>query len=119
MTPKRIQRKRTSGWKMPENTVSVTRPGKWGNPFVVGDFIKIGNGKKAGEFGYIKAIHPKYATSGFRELKTIADVIASYTEYVTKYPPLNISELRGKDLACWCKPGQPCHADILLKIANS
>lgn len=34
--PVRIQRKRTKGWKMPENTVSVTRPGKWGNPFKVG-----------------------------------------------------------------------------------
>lgn len=31
--PKRIQRKRTKGWTMPPNTVSVTRPGKWGNPF--------------------------------------------------------------------------------------
>jgi hypothetical protein len=31
--PVRIQRKRTKGWKMPPNTVSVTRPGKWGNPF--------------------------------------------------------------------------------------
>lgn len=27
-------------------------------------------------------------------------------------------ELRGKDLACWCKPGAPCHADVLLEIAN-
>lgn len=33
MTPQRIQRKRTKGWKMPPNTVSVCRPGKWGNPF--------------------------------------------------------------------------------------
>jgi hypothetical protein len=26
--------------------------------------------------------------------------------------------LRGKNLACWCKPGEPCHADVLLEIAN-
>ncbi|WP_269062108.1 DUF4326 domain-containing protein [Salipiger marinus] len=26
-------------------------------------------------------------------------------------------ELRGRDLACWCPDG-PCHADVLLKIAN-
>ena len=31
--PKRIQRKRTKGWRLPPNTVCVTRPGKWGNPF--------------------------------------------------------------------------------------
>jgi len=28
-------------------------------------------------------------------------------------------ELRGKDLACWCPLDQPCHADVLLKLANS
>lgn len=27
-------------------------------------------------------------------------------------------ELAGLDLGCWCKPGQPCHADVLLAIAN-
>lgn len=26
--------------------------------------------------------------------------------------------LRGKHLACWCRPGEPCHADVLLEIAN-
>lgn len=30
-----------------------------------------------------------------------------------------IGELRGKNLACWCKPGKPCHADVLLEIANA
>ncbi len=33
--------------------------------------------------------------------------------------PLDFTELRGKDLACWCKPDQPCHADVLLEIANA
>lgn len=28
------------------------------------------------------------------------------------------SELAGKNLACWCPPDQPCHADVLLEIAN-
>ena len=37
--PKRIQRKRTAGWKMPENTIYVGRPSKWGNPFEVGGSI--------------------------------------------------------------------------------
>lgn len=34
--PRRVQRKRVKGWRMPENTVSVCRPGPWGNPFIVG-----------------------------------------------------------------------------------
>ncbi len=33
-------------------------------------------------------------------------------------PLLPIEELRGKHLACWCKLDQPCHADVLLEIAN-
>ena len=27
-------------------------------------------------------------------------------------------ELRGRDLACWCPLEGPCHADVLLEIAN-
>ncbi|MFZ5773087.1 MAG: DUF4326 domain-containing protein, partial [Thermodesulfobacteriota bacterium] len=30
----------------------------------------------------------------------------------------NLDDLRGKDLACWCKDGEPCHADVLLEMAN-
>jgi hypothetical protein len=30
----------------------------------------------------------------------------------------NLESLRGKNLACWCKPGEPCHADVLLEFAN-
>ena len=44
--PERIQRKRTKGWKMPENTVSVCRPGKWGNPFRVGGHFMVGDPDK-------------------------------------------------------------------------
>ena len=29
-----------------------------------------------------------------------------------------IAELRGRDLACWCPLDQPCHADVLLELAN-
>jgi hypothetical protein len=29
------------------------------------------------------------------------------------------AELLGKDLACWCPLGQPCHADVLLELANA
>jgi hypothetical protein len=27
-------------------------------------------------------------------------------------------ELRGKNLACWCKPTERCHADVLLRLVN-
>lgn len=32
-----------------------------------------------------------------------------------KENPHFLDALEGKDLACWCKPGEPCHADIILE----
>jgi len=92
--PVRIQRKRTKGWKMPPNTVSVTRPGKWGNPFLKG-------------MGAVSAAH---AVEVYRDWLNGpgAPVKAAAA-----------SELRGKNLACFCKVGSPCHADVLLDLANS
>jgi hypothetical protein len=103
MIPVRIQRKRVKGWKMPPNTVSVTRPGRWGNPFKVGTINRDPNsGEK------------------IKTLKNIDDVLKWYKNYL-KYRGMEdtiIKELKGKNLACFCKIGEPCHADILLKIAN-
>ena len=69
---------------MPANAVSVTRPGKWGNPYTVE------------EYGREQAIR-------------------LYREWLVGK---DLSELRGKDLACYCPLDQPCHADVLLELAN-
>lgn len=37
---------------------------------------------------------------------------------VPSYPRAEIARLRGHDLACWCPLDQPCHADVLLELAN-
>lgn len=89
---KRIQRKRIKGWRMPENTVYVGRPTKWGNPF---------SPKRYGRIGCIEMYR-----------KWILDLI--------KYCPTiyNLDVLKGKNLACWCPLDQPCHADVLLHLAN-
>ena len=108
MKPVRIQRKRTKGWKMPPNTVSVTRPGKWGNPFFPG------SGRGMGGFNSMMQMvfppsTPENCVKWFRRrLETDDDLRAEA-----------VKELRGKNLACWCKPGDPCHADVLLEIANA
>lgn len=113
-TPKRIQRKRTKGWKMPEGAVYVGRPTKWGNPFVVREYGLASNRSIAVAMfrdqlevdrGYT-SIPPHRWPAGRvpRQWTTIEDIQ---------------SELSGKDLACWCPLGQPCHADVLLEIANS
>ncbi len=91
--PIRIQRRRVKGWRMPPNTVSVTRPGKWSNPFKVG----------VGEF------------------RDIDSCLRAYREYLMDCIDcglLDVSEIRGKDLACFCSLEQKCHADILIEIAN-
>lgn len=98
--PKRIQRKRTKGWRMPEGAVYVGRPTIFGNPF------KVGNGTTpmcaVKQFKLWLAGYKGSGGGGLRRLSMLA----------------RIDELRGKDLACWCPLDQPCHADILLGIAN-
>lgn len=46
--------------------------------------------------------------------------VALYRQLISNSPSLaaKIRELRGKDLACWCRLGEPCHVDILLELAN-
>lgn len=98
--PQRIQLSRRKGWRMPENTVNVARPGKWGNPFRIGE----------------PGIHDAAAAvAAFRELLgPQPDNVARL--YMTQEA---IASLRGKNLACWCPLGGPCHADVLLEMANS
>lgn len=118
MTPIRIQRKRIKGWNMPENTISVTRPGEFGNPFIVGQWAKLGNGGNG--FTYLVCCEEKYATNGFEFIDTPKKAVELYKEYLKRYPltESKLYKIRGKNLACWCKVGDPCHADVLLKIAN-
>lgn len=95
--PKRIQRKRTKGWRMPAGVVYVGRPGTWRNPFRVG----------------INGVTLESCLSMFR----------TYAVSRLRDEPQWLDFLRGKDLACWCKEpksGEPdlCHAAILLELAN-
>ncbi len=95
--PKRIQRRRTKGWKLPPNTISVTRPGKWGNPFRVGIISDYGDVPDAET---AVAFYRAWIDQGLRRIQIV-------------------NELRGMDLACWCSLDAPCHADVLLEIANN
>ncbi|MGR8931938.1 MAG: DUF4326 domain-containing protein [Gammaproteobacteria bacterium] len=92
--PIRIQRKRTKGWRMPDNTIYVGRGSKWGNPFSVD------------QYGRDKAV----------------DMFREYIGHQNSphgFEPEEIEQLRGKNLACWCKKDQECHADVLLELANT
>jgi len=106
--PKRIHLKRTKGWRKPGNTVIVSRPSKYGNPF---------NWKDSDLT--IIATAKLYAKTAFRQwLKGTNPSPRPDLEDRRQWILNNIADLRGKNLACWCKPGEPCHADVLLELAN-
>lgn len=97
MIPIRIQRHRTKGWRMPEGAIYVGRPTKWGNPYQQHDVC------------------------------SPDQVVAMFTWYAKRRAerePNWLDPLRGHDLACWCPlvddQGNPvpCHADVLLGLAN-
>lgn len=113
--PKRIQRKRTKGWRLPEGAVCVTRPTVWGNPYKVGDRhpilgVPISAGQAAGLFRDLLLADVSYLT----ERQRVPSHLLEWREAVR----FRFHLLRGKDLACWCALDRPCHADILLEIAN-
>lgn len=103
-TPKRIQRQRTKGWRMPKNTVYVGRGTKWGNPFVI-------THATPSEWWVMDR---KYPTANAAQKAAVT----RYRHYLPHIPALVPNQLRGKDLACWCPLDQPCHADVLLELAN-
>lgn len=91
--PRRIQLSRKKGFRLPASAIVVSRPTKWGNPYKPGKLTR-------------------------------AQAVASYRRDL-KAGKLRVNaadarcELRGHDLACWCSLDGPCHADVLLKVANA
>lgn len=137
--PDRVQmHRRPGGWRADHpDAVIVARPTLWGNPWRPG---------KPATF-WLPDFPVADAPIGC-EL-TAEGVVALYRRLLTRGPdPLNMAlpatlsplgrrrvrdslrahearitarlpELRGRDLACWCPPGSPCHADVLLELANA
>jgi hypothetical protein len=103
--PSRIQRSRVKGWRMPEEAIYVGRPTKWGNPWRTA---------------------PAFESAGIRIPEiTIESAVALHRQQmlarIAQWPSLKaelIAELRGHDLCCWCRLDQPCHADVLIELAN-
>ena len=91
-----MQLRRAKGWRKPEGVIVVARPTRWGNPFTAAD-------------------------AGSRAASVVAfrTRLLGPPEY-RHYPSDEEirAELAGRDLACWCRLDEPCHADVLLEIAN-
>jgi hypothetical protein len=89
----RVRLSRKRGWRKPANTVVVSRPSRWGNPFAAHGPDDRGR------------------------------VVALYRDFIHRPENAALREearrvLWGKNLACWCPLGGPCHADVLLEVAN-
>lgn len=87
--PRRIQRKQSKGWRKPDGVVNVTRQGKWGNPY-----------------------------HAIKDLDWSLREFRKHAEREVKSGRLNLGELRGKDVMCWCRLRDRCHGDIWLEMAN-
>lgn len=104
----RVQRKRTKGWRMPLNTVYVGRGTVWGNPF----YLENGLVK-------IKAPSGQIWLEGGGDIHTALSSYRRHIERKISCGEVDISILKGKNLACWCDLDSPCHADILLEMVNA
>lgn len=90
--PTRLRRDKLFGWRCPSGAKYVGRPSRWGNPFKIGE----------------------HAADN-------AQAVAMFRDYLAQHPELVETarrELKGFDLACWCKHEEPCHADVWLEVVN-
>lgn len=127
--PDRITLSRKSGWQKPAAAVVVSRPTIWGNPWDPRGYLHC--------LGTSHPIHQPMtahqAVSQYRDWLGIghaaisimpalnfsaADTVADHLHGRRQIILSRLHELRGRDLCCWCKPGTPCHADILMEMAN-
>lgn len=139
MTPRpvRIQCRRTKGFRLQAASpnglpvVYVGRPSKWGNPFALNDWrasfraVTLGcRGDRAGMQEAAVKLYRLWLTTGWRTIKKDNRTFWD-REIMTVKAPIKPSldeiktELRGKNLACWCHLDRPCHADVLLELANA
>ncbi len=108
MTPHRVRLSRKKGWKLPPDTASVARPGRWGNPFSVVPDAAPGT-----------PVAMRYIA-----MPSVAEAVAAFRRWLQEDPAgRQLAQeaqvaLRGKNLACWCPLDGPCHAEVLLDIAN-
>lgn len=114
MKPQRIQLSRAKGFNLQVasnlrnglDAVNVSRPGPWGNPFVVGK-----DGTRP------PCLHSyRLMLGGYISLNARASMGAQLA--ARDYIKANRESLRGKNLACWCPVGVACHADLLMEVAN-
>lgn len=118
--PARFQRRRTKGWRAPEGAVYVGRPTRFGNPFTLAPAASQRGGLldmwaveyKGRKLGRWDDIADARADAADRFARWIREPEQADTRRLFR------ALLHGRDLTCWCPLDQPCHADVLLRLAN-
>ncbi len=96
--------------------VVVARPGFWGNPFTVTQHMRPGATVGGSRLhGYLAVPSVEDAIACFRAMMTLPADPGQRAHEMRAH----LHELRGHNLACWCKMGAPCHADVLLQLASA
>ncbi|MDQ7877352.1 DUF4326 domain-containing protein [Microbacterium sp. QXD-8] len=106
------------------DAVIVSRPSRYGNPFSL-----TAEECEEGENGNCYVVRREGRRVSVGHLATVEEARAAaareYREHLTSVGDLGYTvddvrrELGGRDLACWCPLDQPCHADVLLELANA
>ena len=109
--PERIRLRRTKAWRKPEGAIVVARPSNWGNPF------SIAGARDAGGSGTDVELRA-LCVSNFRAWLRGDFDMRHVHPHRRQWMLDHLDDLAGHDLACWCPLDQPCHADILLELAN-
>jgi hypothetical protein len=121
--PERIQLSRKKGWRMPPNTVKVDRATGFGNPFpiVKGTQTTMGVTTDVWTVGTWDGPAMWLRDTKAEAAEISVKAFSAWIEQPARDQLLTRvkTELRGKNLACWCRPGEPCHADVLLELANA
>lgn len=110
--PVRVQRRRTRGWRAPAGAVYVGRPTRWENPLRI---------QRHGHAWTVTAPDGGIVAEARSRLEAHATAVALYRHLLAEHPRREEdvrAALAGRDLMCWCPPDLPCHADVLLEIAN-
>lgn len=132
MRPRRIQRHRYKGWRMPEGAVYVGRPTRWGNPWAVGQdvYVTLSGIQRGFRVGEFDPSQPFTFELGHQARLSAADAVRLYREDLLAILDDDdddahndelrraLRDLAGHDLVCWCELRRPCHADVLLDLAN-
>lgn len=130
--PERIQLRRTKGWRKPEDAIVVARPTKWGNPFQIGsnrphvfvhdgmhvhrEFLRSNDALESAR-GYAVSLYHSWLVLGSLHGLSAMPLPKDFADVHARIWG-DLRTVADRDLACWCPLDQPCHADVLLELAN-